>query len=455
MPSQDFCYVSHGWGPSPRRSQHQGNGLRNQLLLPCESAGSVMHLWSLTRHSVLSVSAHKCSSPDAGLRSMEAVSSATSELRRINLSVFFASLGLASVYLIPAYAEGLGASYLELGFIGTIRSLPYMFLPVIVGYLGDRFDRRGLFLLSIFITGAATLMLSATNTVGGIVLVQVLLGIGFSLFWPLSEALVSETAPLDRRTSAMGAYGVAWASGFLIGPLVGGFMADAIGFQITFLVAGIIVVAVAGISIHGIRGSKKHPDLGTKASLKPEWALASRLLPMLMVQIPYGIVFAFIVTIFPGYAIQSGLTTFEVGVLVSGFGFTRIVMFSLSGRLERLGERTSTAVAFIGLAVVLLLIPINSSFAALLADMCALGSFIGIIYPQTIGYICKRSPSANMGFAVGLYETIFGIGFAAGPVASGLIVQMASPALASLVLAVVALAAIPMLALSKRSASST
>ncbi len=423
------------------------------FLLPSESADSVTHLLSLMRHSVPIANVHKLSSFDAGPRLMEAVNPAASELRRINLSVFFASLGLASVYLIPAYAERLGASYLELGFIGSVRSLPYMFLPVVVGYLGDRFDRRRLFLSSIFITGAATLMLSAADTVGGVVLVQVLLGVGFSLFWPLSEALVSETAPLDRRTAAMGVYGVSWASGFLIGPLVGGLIAEVIGFQATFVVAGIIVVVVAVISVQAIRASRKHADPGMRASLRPEWALASKLLPMLMVQIPYGIVFAFIVTIFPGYAIQTGLTPFEVGVLVSGFGFTRIVMFSLSGRFSRLGERTSTALAFVGLAVALLMIPLNSTFPALLADMCALGSFVGIIYPQTIGYICKRSPSASMGFAVGLYETIFGIGFAVGPIASGLVVQVASPDLASAVLAAVALAAIPMIAFSKRSVS--
>lgn len=374
----------------------------------------------------------------------------TDQLRRIYFSVFFASLGLSYVFLIPAFAEGLGASYLDLGLIGTVRSLPYMFLPVIVGYIGDRFDRSRLYLSSLFVTSAGLLVLAATGTIEGIVLVQLFLGIGFSLFWPLSEALASETAPVHRRTSALGTYGVTWATGFLIGPLAGGLIADAIGFQVAFIVAGITVLVTATVSVAAIRGSgKRHQVLQGKDSAQPEWAFVSKLLPMFMVQVPYGIVFAFIVSIFPGYAVRSGLTTFEVGVLVSGFTFTRIVMFTLSGRFEKFGERKSAASAFMTMALVLLLIPIDPSFPSLLAGMCVLGVCVGIIYPQTIGYISKHSPSANLGFAVGLYETIFGIGFAVGPFVSGLIAEATTLNLVYGLLAGIALSAIGLLAFSK------
>lgn len=380
---------------------------------------------------------------------MEAGSSAASQLKRILLSVFFASSGVATVYLIPAFAEELGASYLELGFIGAIRSVPYMFLPVIVGYLGDRFNRRGPYLLSLFIAGAATLMLAAASTIEGIVLIQVLLGIGFSLFWPLSEALVSESAPLSNRTGIMGLYAVAWGSGFLVGPLVGGLIADAAGFQMTFLIAGVLVFVTAGASVAAIRGTGKKESRATKATVQPEWRLVSELLPMLLVQIPYAIVFAFFASIFPGYAIQTGLTPFEVGGLVSGFGFARIVMFSLSGRIGRIGERKSIMFASVGLAVALSLLPLSRGFVGLLGVSCLLGIFIGIIYPQTLGFISKQSPSVNLGFSIGLYETIFGIGFAAGPLIGGFILQATSPVIACFALAIVALSIVPLVSFSK------
>lgn len=380
-------------------------------------------------------------------------SSVASQLRRLHLSVFAASIGIAYVYLISAFAEELGAGYLDLGLIGTVRSLPYTFLPVIAGYLGDRLGRRRLYLLSVFAVGSAILLLAATGTIQGILAVQVLLGIGFSLFWPISEALVSEISSVQDRASAIGMYAVAWGAGFLIGPFAGGIIAEAVGFQFAFFLAGVLVLITAGVSLVTIRGEQEpHGDM-QRATARPSWEVISAVLPMLLVQVPYAIVLAFVVSIFPGYAIESGLTPLEVGLLLSGFGLVRTIVFSLSGRLGRIGERKSIGFAFLGMMPVLLLMPFNNSLIGLLLSSCLLGAFIGIIYPQTVSYVSKCSPPENLGFAIGAYETIFGIGFAAGPILSGYIAQIAGPSFALFFLSVVALSAIPILAFSRRGAA--
>jgi MFS family permease len=375
-----------------------------------------------------------------------------SQLRRLHLSVFAASIGIAYVYLIPAFAESLGAGYLELGLIGTVRALPYTFLPVIAGYLGDRLGRRRLYLLSVFAVGSATLLLAATGTIEGILAVQLILGIGLSLFWPISEALVSEISSAQERVSAIGTYAVAWGVGFLIGPFAGGIIAQLAGFQSTFFVAGVLILMTAGLSVATIRGEQQRHGSAEQASAGPSWHVLSAVLTMLIVQVPYAIVLAFIVSIFPGYAIESGLTPSEVGLLLSGFGFARTMVFSLSARLGRIGERKSVGFAFLVMIPVLLLIPINRSFIGLFVDSCFLGACIGIIYPQTVAIVSKRSPPQNLGFAIGAYETIFGVGFAVGPILLGFVAQTAGPDLALLVLAIVSLSAIPVLAFSGRDA---
>ena len=378
---------------------------------------------------------------------------AANQLRRLHLSVFAASIGISYFYFIPAFAEQLGAGYLDLGLIGTVRSLPYTFLPVIAGYLGDRFGRRRLYLLSVCAVGAATLLLAATDTIPGILAVQILLGIGLALFWPISEALVSEISSLHERAAAIGMYAVAWGSGFLIGPLVGGIVAQEAGFQISFLVAGILILATSGVSAAAIRGEEKQQGRMQQASARPSWELLYAVLPMLLVQIPYAIVLAFIVSIFPGYAAAAGLAPSEVGLLLSGFGFARTLAFSLAGRMQKVGERKSIGVGSLGLGLVLLLIQTNSSFIALFADSCLMGAFIGLIYPPTVAYVSKRSPFENLGFVIGAYETIFGIGFAIGPILSGFIAQTVSADLALLVLAIIAFSIIPLLAFARQGRS--
>jgi MFS family permease len=362
--------------------------------------------------------------------------------------VFAASIGIAYVYLIPAFAESLGAGYLDLGLIGTVRAVPYTFLPVIAGYLGDRLGRRRLYLASVFAVGSATLLLAATRTIEGILAVQVILGIGLSLFWPISEALVLEISSTQERASAIGMYAVAWGIGFLIGPIVGGIIAQLSGYQATFLFAGVLILTAAGLSLVTVREEQgRHGDT-EKTPAHPSWEVLSAVLPMLIVQIPYAIILAFIVSILPGYATESGLTPSEVGLILSGFGFARIMAFSLSGRLGKIGERKSIGFAFLGMVPALLLIALNKSIIGLFVGASAAGALIGILYPQTIAVVSKCSPPQNLGFAIGAYETIFGVGFAAGPILVGFVAQAAGPVVALLFLSAVSLSAIPVLVFS-------
>ena len=368
------------------------------------------------------------------------------QLRRIYLSVFFASVGLSSVYLIPAFAESLGANYLQLGYIGTTRAIPYMFLPIIFGYLGDRFNRRRLYLSSILLTGVGTLLLAFTNTFEGILSTQLILGVGFSSFWPLSEALVSEAAPSGKQTGAMGKYGVAWASGFLMGPLVSGYLAGTAGFRTMFLIAGMTVLVTAAVSTAAVRGSQTKQVEETRTDNLPRRGLLSELAPILWIQLPYGLVFSFIITILPGYALTSGLTPLEVGVVLSAFGVARAGTFSLSGRFGGLGERRSIILASGGIVFALLVMPLSLTFVGLLIDILLLGFFIGILYPQVVGYICKHTPPANLGFSMGLYEATVGIGFAVGPITSGFIAQTAGMSTTCFVLSAAAFSMIPIMA---------
>jgi DHA1 family multidrug resistance protein-like MFS transporter/DHA1 family quinolone resistance protein-like MFS transporter len=101
------------------------------------------------------------------------------------------------------------------------------------------------------------------------------------------------------------------------------------------------------------------------------------------------------------------------------------------------------------MTLVLLLIPTSGSFLMLLADSCLMGAFVGVFYPQTLGYISKRTPSANLGFAMGLCEATFGIGFFVGPIAFGFLAEVIGLARTCLILGGAALSIIPLLLISR------
>ena len=160
----------------------------------------------------------------------------------------------------------------------------------------------------------------------------------------------------------MGRYGVAWASGFLIGPLVSGYLAGAAGFRAMFLITGMMVLVTCGASVAAVRGSQTRQVEETRIDSSPRRGLVSELAPILLIQLPYGLVFSFIITILPGYAVKSGLTPLEVGVILSAFGLARAGTFSLSGRFARLGEKRNIILASAGIVFALLMMPVSLNF---------------------------------------------------------------------------------------------
>lgn len=63
-------------------------------------------------------------------------------LTHLHVSVFVASLGLGLyVYFIPVFAQTFGATFLDLGFIGSAYAVTYAITPIVIGYLADRLNR--------------------------------------------------------------------------------------------------------------------------------------------------------------------------------------------------------------------------------------------------------------------------------------------------------------------------
>jgi MFS family permease len=216
-----------------------------------------------------------------------------------------------------------------------------------------------------------------------------------------------------------------------------------------FLIAGTAVLIVAVVSAVTVRGSRTKQGVQMKTETPSRRGIVSELAPVLLIQLPYGFVFSFIVTILPGYALKSGLTPFEVGVILSAFGLARIAAFSQAGRFAGFGERRSIILASAGIAFALIVAPLGSSFFGFLTDIFLLGLFMGIFYPQVIGYIGRRAPPANLGFSMGLYEAAVGIGFALGPVTSGFIAEAAGVYVTYVILSAAAFSMIPMVAFTK------
>ena len=336
-------------------------------------------------------------------------------------SVFVASLGLGLyLYFVPIFAQRLGASFLDLGFIGTAGALTYAVAPFFVGQLADRISRRILYAVAILINFSATFFLIFCRSVSDVIVVRAFAGLGLAFFWPITETLVLDLTPRGERVKEMGRYSISWGSAFLIGPFLGGIIIQNFGFFPLFVISCALslgsLLAVAGLTF------PKQPigERGEGAMrVRAQFRVFEKLLPWYCLLVCYGLIFNIVTSIFPGYANSIGVSAVLVGVLFTGFGVARVATYASSEHYLHLGERRALGVASFLLAVACVLIVLFPAFTIFLIAISLMGGCFAILFPLSIELVSRHFSESDLGAAVGSYEGTYGVGAAIGPVLAG------------------------------------
>src|SRR4030066_1745419 len=94
--------------------------------------------------------------------------------------------------ILPVFAKNvIDASYAELGLIGFANFIPYMLIPLFVGFLLHRFNSGYLLSIGVIINSASIFLLSIAQSVPKIVGFRIMTGIAHAFFWPPSESIIS------------------------------------------------------------------------------------------------------------------------------------------------------------------------------------------------------------------------------------------------------------------------
>lgn len=143
----------------------------------------------------------------------------------------------------PQYLEDLGLkSGVEMwsGVIISIAAVCSMVMAPIWGAVGDRFGRRMMMLRAgLFLVLGNIAMSFAVGPIS-LLLVRAAIG-GLTGFVPMAIALVGVSTPQEHVGRALGMVQTAWPSGAIIGPVIGGIAADAVGIGRSAWVAAAMV----------------------------------------------------------------------------------------------------------------------------------------------------------------------------------------------------------------------
>ena len=117
------------------------------------------------------------------------------------------------------------------------------------GKLGDAFGQRRVFLIGLAIYVAALVFAGASWSFGSLVVARGLQGVGAAVFLPQAFGLIPRVFDEDKQGRAFAAWGVIGSVASLIGPVVGGAVADGFGWRAAFFAQAALgaVALVAGL----------------------------------------------------------------------------------------------------------------------------------------------------------------------------------------------------------------
>src|SRR5262245_5860677 len=93
--------------------------------------------------------------------------------------------------LLPPLQNELKLSNAELGLIGTAFLWVYGILSPLAGFVGDRFGRRNVILLSLLVWSAITWATGHVQTLSGLLSARALMGISQACYVPAALALIA------------------------------------------------------------------------------------------------------------------------------------------------------------------------------------------------------------------------------------------------------------------------
>jgi len=364
----------------------------------------------------------------------------TNSNSRIILTLYITALSMGLAYgshapLIPVFARDvLKANYTEIGFIGMANYLPYAFFPFLVGLLLDRISKLIVLLIGISMATASIAMLTMVDNISTLLLLRAVSGIAHAFFWPSAEAMISSInnneginygneAKLNgsRSIKRISGFTMTWVMGYMIGPLLGSYMFN-FGYAYLFLYSSLMILpSLACITLllrlHTTVVNSKNVSIDIK---RVRSVVRDRFILILMI-IYYSASFAIVLSILPSYMNDNSIDEQSIGLLFFIFGVARLVTLTI---VHRLAGHKGIVIANIAIAVAMLMAYTLTTLYSLTLSMIAFGFAFSIYFPVTLSMITKGIPSNLIGSVVGLYETIFGIGWASAPLVSGVIADV-------------------------------
>ena len=275
--------------------------------------------------------------------------------------VFCTAFGVSQLApILPLYFHDLGVQTPEAMSLwsGLATGATYIIVCLAAPFWGRVADKKGrkiTLIRSSFGMALCNILIAFQTTPEGVVLIRLIQGL-VSGFYSASITLIASESPIERTGWALGLLASANLAGSLIGPLLGGYIADTVGIRNDFIIVGTLMGlagVLATIFIHENYVPQPNPEKLSIRKLKEQIPEFNSIVALCVASFIYAIcimslqpvISVYIKGIVPSNTENLALIA---GAVFSAMGIAQLMSSSPLGKLvDKIGPRKVLVVSLI------------------------------------------------------------------------------------------------------------
>ncbi|MEH7383014.1 multidrug efflux MFS transporter NorA [Bacillus sp. JJ1533] len=342
----------------------------------------------------------------------------------INLFIAFLGIGLI-IPVLPTLMNELGINGTTVGYLTAAFAFSQLIVSPFAGKAVDKWGRKIMIVLGLFIFGLSELLFGLGKEIETLFISRILGGVSAAFIMPAVTAFIADITDLETRPKALGYMSAAISTGFIIGPGIGGFLAE-FGTRIPFFFAGALGTIAAILTIIFIAeperaAENKEQSLeyknGFRRMIEPKYFIAF----ILIFIASFGLAaFESFFSLFVDHKFK--FTPSDIAIVITGGAVLgAVAQVILFDRLTRIwGEikliRYSLVISAI---LVFLMTVVHSYFSILLVTFIVFVGF-DLFRPAVTNYLSNIAGD-EQGFVGGMNSMFTSLANISGPILGGIL----------------------------------
>lgn len=344
--------------------------------------------------------------------------------------VFCTAFGVSQLApILPLYFHDLGVQTPEAMSLwsGLATGATYIIVCLAAPFWGRVADKKGrkiTLIRSSFGMALCNALIAFQTTPEGVVLIRLIQGL-VSGFYSASITLIASESPIERTGWALGLLASANLAGSLIGPLLGGYIADTVGIRNDFIIVGTLMGlagVLATIFIHENYVPQPNPEKLSIRKLKEQIPEFNSIVALCVASFIYAICIMSLQPVISVYI--KGIVpsdtenlAFIAGAVFSAMGIAQLMSSSPLGKLvDKIGPRKVLVVSLIYVGILNIPQAYVSDVYQLAIIRFLQGFGLGGMLPALNTYLSSKTPREFTGQVFSYNQSCLFFGYFLGSV---------------------------------------